>query len=112
MSVPASVLSKLAGTERIITPTCWCLCFDRFVLQALELQAGFPADSNNGQDAGVNQQQWEDFVSSFQDRLKLLRLIANVRKLTASGGCCCLVAHGNSMDVAKQLCAALPLMFV
>lgn len=46
-------------------------------LQALEVQAGFPADSANGQ-APVDKQQWEQFLSSFRDRLKLLRLVANV----------------------------------
>jgi hypothetical protein len=49
-----------------------------YVLQALELQAGMALDGSSGQEAAVSQQQWDDFLSAFQDRLKLLRLIANV----------------------------------
>jgi hypothetical protein len=51
-------------------------------------------DGSSGQEAAVSQQQWEDFLSAFQDRLKLLRLIANVSipcffevKLRCNGYC-------------------------
>jgi hypothetical protein len=47
--------------------------------QALECQAGF-TDSNNGQDVTITQRQWQDFLGTFRDRLKLLRLIANVSR--------------------------------
>lgn len=50
------------------------------VLQALEFQAGFPADQANGQEAPISQQQWEEFLTAYRERLKLLRLIANVRE--------------------------------
>jgi hypothetical protein len=53
------------------------------VLQALELQAGF-TDSSNGQELAVSQQQWDEFLRAFRDRLKLLRLIANVSMLGLS----------------------------
>jgi hypothetical protein len=44
------------------------------------VQAGCSADSNNGQDVCISQQQWEQFLVAFRDRLKLLRLIANVSR--------------------------------
>lgn len=58
----------------------WC-----GVLQALEFQAGF-TDSNNGQEFAVSQQQWDEFLTAFMERLKLLRLIANVSLALSWGG--------------------------
>jgi len=51
-----------------------------FVLQALEFQAGFPADQATGHEPPISQQQWEGFLRAYRERLKLLRLIANVRE--------------------------------
>ncbi len=50
-------------------------------MQALELQAGILSDGSSGQETIISQQQWEGFLGAFQDRLKLLRLIANVSTL-------------------------------
>ena len=54
------------------------------VLQALEYQAGFPVNSGGGEVA-MSQQQWEEFLNGFRDRLKLLRLIANVSSRDFAG---------------------------
>lgn len=69
----------------------WHQRFRRFglyvcLLQALECQAGF-SDSNNGQDVTITQQQWLDFLGAFSDRLKLLRLIANVSRCSSPAYC-------------------------
>lgn len=74
--------------HRGVRQACAVLCVLvvwRGVLQALEFQAGF-TDGNNGQEFAVSQQQWDEFLSAFRDRLKLLRLIANVSLLLSWGG--------------------------
>jgi hypothetical protein len=76
--------------------------------QALELQAGCSADSNNGQDVCISQQQWDQFLVAFRDRLKLLRLIANVGRVSTAPGEACVWVQGSCMQRVKpcigQLC--------
>jgi hypothetical protein len=59
-----------------VLPVCCCCCH-----QALELEAGLPASRSDGGAADalvMEQQAWTEFLEQFRDRLKLLRLVANV----------------------------------
>lgn len=82
----------LAGLRQACAVLCMLVVW-RGVLKALEFQAGF-TDSNNGQEFTVSQQQWDEFLTAFRDRLKLLRLIANVSiALSWVGGWVCAAAR-------------------
>lgn len=66
------------SNSAVVPATSLCdLCASLTHSQALEYQAGFPANSSGGEVA-ISQEQWEEFLNAFRDRLKLLRLIANV----------------------------------